>query len=327
MRVAREEERGIALLVVLLLLANLAVVAVATTEVMTRSVARTGAAQARDRAVWALLGAEQAGALVLEQALQDEAAQQTLGDPLFAAPVTLSLPGATIEGRFEDRSACFNLNDLVDGPPGAYVTNEAGVARFGDLIESMGGNRPQGTLLAEAVADFADSDDAPNPGGSEDYDYSRGTPPYRTAGTLLSDVSELRAIRGWSAELYAALGPHLCALPRTGPARLNVNMLAPQDAPVLHALLDRQVPMGEVERLVANPPPGGYGTVEAFLSQGALANASLPDEALAGLSTKSSLVSLTASAVEGGQELSMTTLFYIDGGTARPIARRFGGAP
>ena len=59
----RSTQRGAALIIVLMLVATLALGALALTETMKRAVNQSGAASARDQAVWALLGAETAALL------------------------------------------------------------------------------------------------------------------------------------------------------------------------------------------------------------------------------------------------------------------------
>ncbi|MBB4657618.1 type II secretion system minor pseudopilin GspK [Parvularcula dongshanensis] len=318
-----ERQRGAALLVVLLLLASVAVVAVATTELMARSVARTGAAQARDRAVWALLGAEQGAALLLSEVASTSVHKET--DPWLAAPLTLPLPSGVVRARFEP-VACFNVNSVVQAGEGGYASPGLGLQGFADLVEALGGYGPGATVLAEAAGDFIDADDAPGPGGAEDYDYTRRPVPYRTAGRLLADPSELRAVAGWDADTYRALRPYLCALPTVEPASVNVNTLRPEDAPILRALLGNALPMREVERLIERRPASGYDSAGAFMAQPALSTLP-PSPGSANLATTSSLVSLTATVQEAGQELTMVTLFYLpSGGTPEVLARRFGAS-
>jgi general secretion pathway protein K len=316
----REDQRGIALLVVLLLLASVAVVALATTQLMARAVARTGAAQARDQAVWLLLGAEQAALAALEA---DQTPADTAADPHLAGPVTLPLGGAVVRGSFED-APCVNVNAFVvqDGEAlRSPIEPNPGQEAFGGLVEALGGNRVAGLALAAATADFIDTDDAPNPAGAEDFTYAREAVPRLTAGGFLADVSELRAVAGWDADTYVALKPYLCALPTADPARLNVNMLRPEHAPLLRAALGNEVPIFEAERLIAQAPPDGYEQVGTFLSRLQTPPTAPP------LDVSSSLVLFRASVQGGGQGLSMTTTFHrSQGGDWQPIARAFSGS-
>lgn len=317
-------ERGVALLMVLMLLATVATVAVATTALVTRSVARAQAAQSRDAGLWALAGAEAAALHLLENASATE-------PPPIGQTLALPIGGAVIQARL-DPVACVNVNAFVTGAPGAYETPRGengagagpGIARFARLVVALGGNEPAATRLAEVTADFQDADDAPNPGGAEDFDLTRRPVPYRTAGRLLADVSELRAVPGWDRATYGALRPYLCALPTTNPLKVDVNGLAPADAPVLAALMATSLPVTEVERLIAARPPGGWPSVSDFTA--------LPQVASSGLNPSDvdvtpSLLSLSARVAANGQEFGMTALIFEDGGRWRVLSRRFGPAP
>ena len=44
--------------------------------------------------------------------------------------------------------------------------------------------------IAEAAADWVDSDRAPGPGGAEDETYMAGAAPYRAGNTLFADPGE-----------------------------------------------------------------------------------------------------------------------------------------
>ena len=313
-------ERGVALLIVLLLLVAVAGVAVATTALMTRAIATAGAAQARDEGLWALLGAERA-ALTLADT----------GEPIPRAPVPVGTPDGPVTVTLRSR-ACINVNALVTGQPGEYATPKdgsgnlagPGAARMGALITALGGNGPAGLRLMEAAADFIDTDDVPNTGGAEDFVYARRAVPYRTAGELLADPSELRAVEGWDVATYRALRPYLCALPSIQPLKLDVNGLRPEDAPLLAAILE-DVPMSVAERLVTQRPQGGYETLADFTSLPAVAQVQPAPSGLGELDVKPSLLELTATADRGGRTVTMTALIYDSPrGGWRVIARRFG---
>ena len=304
MREARQ--RGVALLVVLMLLVSVAGVAVTTTALMTRTVASATAAQAQHAAYWALLGAEEA-ALMLADA--DEG--------LPAAPVPISTPDGTVVVSVTP-VACFNVNALVTGGPGEYATPKdqsgalagPGAARIGALVTALGGNARAATGPMEAAADFVDADEVANTGGEEDFGYARRDVPYRTGGTLLSDVSELRAVRGWDVATYRALAPYLCALPTTDPLKIDVNGLRPADAPLLVALLDGGLPVSEAERLIAARPAGGYEGVADFAALPAVSRISPAPSGLSELDVNPALLRMTATMQRDGMRLTMTSVLF-----------------
>ena len=320
---ARDDQRGVALLMVLMLLATVAVVAVATTALVGRSVARAQAAQARDAGVWALRGAEVAAVALLDAAT-------SAAPPPIGRTLTLPVGGGAVQARL-DPVACLNVNAFVSGGPGAYATPTGsggaagpGIAAFGRLVVALGGNEPAARRLAEATADFLDTDETPNPGGAEDFDLVRRAVPYRTANRLIADPSELRAVPGWDAATYGALRPYLCALPGTAVLPLDVNGLRPGDAPVLAAHMRTTLPIGEIERLIAGRPEGGWESAADFTGLPLVAGSGLDPTTV---DVTPGLLSLSARATSGGQELGMIALIYRDGGAWRVISRRFGPVP
>ena len=61
--------------------------------------------------------------------------------------------------------------------------------------------------IAEAAADWVDSDAVPGPGGAEDEAYAAGPAPYRTGNTLFADPGELRALAGMTPKSTRGCGP------------------------------------------------------------------------------------------------------------------------
>lgn len=285
----RREQRGAALLTVLLLTATIAALAVVMTETITRSLARATAGEARDQAFWAMVGIERTALQIIEEQGSD-LDQPTA--PLFAEPIIIPFEGGTATISFSEASNCFNINDLVDADDGNSVADEGAAERFARLVQAIGGNLSAGQQLAARTTDFIDRDSRVETGGAEDYDYSRRDVPYRTAGGFLASVSELRAIAGFSRDVYGILAPQLCALPKDGTQELNVNTLAPGDVPLLIALAGDGLARATAERLVTQKPPNGYDSVEAFIDQPLLAGAELAEDFSAFLSTKSTLVEM-----------------------------------
>jgi general secretion pathway protein K len=273
--VRRDRQRGAALLTVLLLTATLAVLAVSMTEVATRSLSRTGAIEARLQGFWALRGLETAALSTLRQNAE------LLDDPagrFFREPVVLPFEGATATLRFRDASNCFNLNDLVDSGEEGLVSDEGAIERFARLFRELGGNESAGSQAAARIADFIDSDTSPGPGSVEDFDYRRREVPYRTAGTYLASVSEIRAVAGFSPDVYRFVAPYLCTLPSDGAQVLNVNTLMPEDAPLLAGLSGGALTPEAAKRLIQTRPEDGYAEVGTFLANPLLAGADLPAE-------------------------------------------------
>ena len=261
----KRSERGAALLSVLLLVAVMAVIAAVMLErlnLATRLAANSQAmTQARLYAVSAesLVTARVAG-LVRANPNRTVDPQALLGRE-FTVP--LAAGAATV--RIDDAGNCFNLNSLVEGQESNYVLRPFALAQLRALMESLAIPQAEAVPLSDAIADWIDSDDLPAPNGTED-DYYRGlATPYRTAGRLIVDPSELRAIRGMTPAYYARLRPWLCALPGTELSPLNVNTLRPDQARLLAMLSPQTIDLRRAQAVVAARPAGGLASVAEFL--------------------------------------------------------------
>jgi general secretion pathway protein K len=213
-------QRGVALLVALLVVA-LATILVAA--LLDRG--ELGAARTRN-----LLRGEQAEAyaqgleLYAEQVLL--LADQQGGPDTNASPWALPLPpqpvpGGVIGATMRDRNGCFNLNNLLPADEGGNPAVWQPV--FEHLLDALGVD----SALAPDVVAWLD----PAP-AAIDNSYLAQAVPYRPAHRAFAHVSELRLVRGVGGEVYARLAPHVCALPPG--TRINVNTAS---VPVLQALL------------------------------------------------------------------------------------------
>lgn len=137
-----------------------------------------------------------------------------LGEP-WAMPVPpIAAEGGEVSGKIIDQQGLFNLNNLASGGN----ASEAGVLAFQGLLGSLS-LPPE---LANALADWIDTDSAVRfPGGAEDADYLAMDPPRRTANQLLTEVSGLYRVKGYSAAVVEALRPHVTALPAATKINLN----------------------------------------------------------------------------------------------------------
>ena len=167
-----------------------------------------------------------------------------------------------------DGGNCFNLNSLVVKAEGNYASYTPAVNQFARLLRVL--DLPNGEAIAAAAADWIDSDDSPLPGGAEDAAYAGGATPYRTAGTLMADPSELRAVAGVTPEVYDKLRPWICTLPKAERARININTLLPEQAPLLAMLLPDTLGVEGARSLLLKRPPIGYASTGDFWSGPAL---------------------------------------------------------
>jgi len=259
-------ERGAALLAVLLLVAVVGAIAVTAMErlSLSRTVAVNAAmiGQARAHA----RGIEQLSLLVIDDLIARDPERTTADGGWLGRTRTVPMPGGAIaEGRLLDGGNCFNLNSVVDGDPRtALGRRNSGVQQFAGLMMALAVPEADARRIAEAAADWADSDSEAGPAGAEDSAYANGDPPYRTANTLFADPGEARLLAGMTPEIFERVQPWLCVLPTTDLSPLNVNTLTPEQAPLLAMLAPGQIDLRRAERVIAARPRGGWANIIEF---------------------------------------------------------------
>ncbi|MFN2259329.1 MAG: type II secretion system minor pseudopilin GspK [Parasphingopyxis sp.] len=260
------DQRGAALLAVLLLVAVIAALAAMMLERMRLATQLAVNVAAFDTARALADGAETLAVARIGQLADAPAEAAAQANQLLGQPTSVPLgDGSVATARVWDGGNCFNLNSVASGQdPQDLRVNPIGVAQFTALMEILGVDGREAQAIAASLADWIDADQVPSPGGgAEDNIYQRMDPPYRTADTLLAEVSELRAINAVTPAHYALLRPFVCALPTTELSAINVNTLNEAEAPLL-AMLATNLSRDQAQRLIAGRPAEGWGSVEAF---------------------------------------------------------------
>jgi general secretion pathway protein K len=271
-------ERGAALLAVLLLVAITGAIAAAAMEGLRLSRTLSLNAAARDQARFHADGVEQLALLTIDDLVARGPERTTLEGGWNDAVRRIPMPGGAVaEIRVRDGGNCFNVNSVVEGEPQTVlVRRPSGVLQFAGLMTALGVPEADARRIAEAAADWADSDLLPGPGGAEDAAYAAGETPYRTGNTLFADPGEIRVLAGMTSGLYARLRPWLCALPVSDLSPLNVNTLSPDQAPLVAMLAPGQIGLEEARRIIASRPSSGWANQVEFWRTGGLSDIAAP---------------------------------------------------
>lgn len=266
--VAPERERGAALLTVLLLVAIVSILAATALERLRLSTRLVGNAAAIEQGRAYANAAETLALQRISRLLGANPNRVTLAGDWSDRPFGLPLPGGGVAtARVTDGGGCFNLNGLViRGEAAVLIANPVARTQFARLMRLTGTPPQVAEQVAAGASDWIDSDDQTQPQGAEDAAYLRGETPYRTAGTLMADPSELRAVAGVTPELYAGLRRWLCALPLAAPATLNVNTLTPEQAPLVAMLFPDTLTVDLARQALLRRPPQGFDSPTQFLN-------------------------------------------------------------
>lgn len=347
----RTRQRGVALLTVLLLVAVMTVLVIGVLDDIRFGVRRAGNAQTVAQAQRYALGAEALARSQMQRLARRDPGRTALdgnwNDRPFALPIGSAATGAGDPGadgtterdplgsaaaaggeagiisvRVFDSTTCFNLNSVVQGAGEQWQRSDIGAGQFTALVAALGIPGPRGDALADALVDWIDADQAAGPQGAEDAAYAgRG---YLTAGALLAEVSELRAVRGFDDAVYARLRNHVCALPTPDLSPINVNTLERDDGALLSMLTRGALSPEDGRRVILARPPGGWRDYASFWAHPALAALSLPNPVLEQVALRTRYFGLHAEVEYGGAHVVLSALFEQDAaGDTRLLARRW----
>jgi general secretion pathway protein K len=209
----RENEKGIALLVTLLILVLIVALVHEVFRIGAQS-AQTGA-YGRDSIRCILLA--EAGTGAARIALREDARDNqydTLDEFWSRAALPITLGDGEVRVTIEDEERKIDLNRLI--MPNGNAPDERRLAVFQRLLDVLGIDR----AVADAVVDWLDNDENPRVGGAESS-YYLGLPyPYRAKNDLFDTVGELRLVRGVTPEVFGKLLPFV-TVSSSGKVNLN----------------------------------------------------------------------------------------------------------
>jgi general secretion pathway protein K len=325
-----QNERGAALLTVLLLVAVMAVIAATALDrlrISTR-LASNGAAMAQAR--FYTYAAELIAAQRIEDLLARDAAQTTLNGNWLGREIPVPIDDGLAFARITDANNCFNLNSLaaevVDGNGKSLIAHRAAIEQFTWLMVALQIPENDGSAIAQSAADWIDTDGNPLPGGAEDSYYRGLAAPYLPPNQMMADRSELRAVKGVTPALYNRIKDWICALPTATPTTLNVNTLSPDQAPLLAMLFGGKLSPREIRAYLASRPAGGYGSAVRFFGVPLLAQQNVPDNVKGQVQLKSQWFQLNTRILSGGIEMESSALIKASKPPAHVVSRSWGEA-
>ncbi|HUE48820.1 MAG TPA: type II secretion system minor pseudopilin GspK [Steroidobacteraceae bacterium] len=307
-------QRGIALLVAILLVALGTIIAAAVAYENATTARRGTATYAFDQALLIAEGAEALAAYGLRQIRQNDQSHTTYAAQGWAkgiGPIEV-VPGVMLEASLEDLQGRFNLNNLVKNDT---TPDPVQLQAFMQLLALAGVE----TKWAGYIVDWIDGNITPSsPDGAEDSVYMGQTPPYRTANRYITSASELLALPGFGRDRYLKLAPYVTALPYNTPVNLCT-------APglVLDAYLGQRDFSSEADSLAKNraTAPGCFPTQRDY--EAAFADPKLLGQVRPKIAQISSYFRLTSFITIGSTEFNLYSLLYQDQNSVRPILRSF----
>ncbi len=223
---SKADDRGIALLLALLVLTLLTALILEFDAEARREYREAAAFRDGYKADMLTRAAVKAARAVLMQDLLRERATGEKFDALtdiWAMPIKNYLIGdGTLTAQIEDERGKLNLNDLV-ATSGGDIEQKKKIARVRRLFELLQLN----PTLVDALVDWLDQDDLPQPGGAESLYYQSQKPPYRAANGPLPALGELRLVKGFTPEIIERITRYVTVYPMEGGVLVNLNTADP----------------------------------------------------------------------------------------------------
>lgn len=126
--------------------------------------------------------------------------------------------GGSASMQIADRQSCFNLNSVSPENSNAVQQQQM----YLRLLSTLGIDPSLRQSLLDSLVDWVDEDSDRRDYGAEYGEYLNQQPPYRSANTAMSSISELRLIKGYSNDVFETLRPFVCVRPITSIA-ININ--------------------------------------------------------------------------------------------------------
>ncbi|SLM62253.1 MULTISPECIES: type II secretion system minor pseudopilin GspK [Dickeya] len=292
-------QRGVALLIVMLMLSLMVTIAASITERSGKAWQRTSNLLNRTQARWYALGAEALIASTLQRDALDSPEITFIGQSWSKVDHQQMADGSEIRAQVQDGQACLNLNALSPPKKPAPANSNGGNTSasgntsgnsnrsetssppkvgggdqehgpyaaqvFRQLLMVLGEDPKHADAVTDAVRDWLDEDTEPLMNGAEDDSYAN----FHPGNQRMTDVTELRAVLGVNAGLYRRLLPYVCVLP-VDKLVININTLTPEHAPLLSALFRGEVSIDGAERILTQRPPQGWRNLKDFMAASGL---------------------------------------------------------
>ncbi|MEQ1795481.1 MAG: type II secretion system minor pseudopilin GspK, partial [Nitrospira sp.] len=218
----RDDERGVALLLALLVLALLVALILEFDGEARREYRDAAAFRDSFKSQTLTRAAIQAVRAVLQQDfIKDKKAGEAYDAPtdLWAMPIKdYAIGDGFLSAQIEDEQGKINLNELA-GTAGDELQKKKKIQRFKRLFELL----QLSPDLIDALVDWVDPDENQEPAGAESGYYQSQRQAYRAANAPLRGLGDLRLIKGFTPEIVDRLSRYVTVFPAEGGLLVNLN--------------------------------------------------------------------------------------------------------
>lgn len=324
------KQKGVALIVVLLIVALVSVIATDMATRLQLEVRKASNIKDNNQAYWYAMGAEEFARKAISLQLEQDKGVVNLDQPWAKTDFTYPLPGGGIEADLKDMQSCFNLNAIApreesnnNNPNKANPTADV----FRELLRSINikMDELESDTLKGSLIDWLDSNDTLSEYGAEDSDYESLTHPYLPANSLMVNKSELRMVNGVSTKWINELMPYVCVIPQVRGLLINVNTIDKKQAPLLKAMLGNNISITDAQNILANRKPDGFAKIDDFYALSEVQNAKLTEDQKKWFDVTTKYFILHIKTRYNNASFRLSSMFKVDNQQVTVIRREFGG--
>lgn len=266
---ALRKQKGVALLVVLILLVMMSALAAKISQQFCRNLQKTHYQVSQQQLRWAMQAQEK----VAKDRLQADASGESKAlspDGDWHQPLETRGEDYTVVGQVEDAQDCFNVNNLLAVEKVAQGQNLPAVPekpRREQIVEQLLTESGLSQTNAEEVylqlVDYLDGDTTTAKEGAETDAWAGVVPARQPANQMMRTIAEITLLPAFPAAAYPKVSKLLCALPDAA-SKVDVNTLKPEQAALLAALFPGKLNEDDAVRLIESRPETGWESMETF---------------------------------------------------------------
>ena len=328
----KSKQQGVALIVVLLIVAIVSVLATEMGSRLQLQIKRASNIKENNQAYWYAMGAEQYARKSIKQLMVNDGDVIHLEQP-WNQEYSFPMEGGGIQVQLVDMQSCFNLNALREPKvaPGETADPkilEERMLAFERLLQNVDPAIPSYNIdmLRDSLVDWLDADNSTTGFGVEDSEYESLQFPYVAANNYMLHKSELRLIHGVEVPWLKELLKLVCVLPNDSLFSININTVSEENAAVIAAATG--ISLFDAQSILANRSSGAFQTTENFLNDPSIQalEPRLTDEQKNWFDVKTSHFILHTKTKYNDATFAMQTLFKVDASNNVSVIRRdFGG--
>lgn len=357
-----KKQRGVALIIVLMIVALVSVLATEMGARLQLQMARASSIKDSNQAYWYAIGAEEFARKSIAKLIKKDASVLTLEDG-WSEEFTFPVEGGGIQAQLTDMQTCFNLNavrtdkksPLASKNDSANKTNKPNTNKSNSSTNTQTktkqpqskpelGKKPDEAeafqrllenaipeldaytkdVVTDSLMDWLDDDDKISRDGAEDPDYSSLINPYLAANNLMASKSEIRLVNGVDPNWIMKLLPHICVIPNLDRVQININTLTEEQAPLLAALTGLNV--DDAQSLISSRPMAGFKNKQSFISDPVFGTEPLSNAKHEWFTLNTDYFLLRTKTRYNNASFAMTSLLKVDKDDKITVIRReFGG--